>query len=137
MAKLMTWEEVAAFLGCGKYSWLQSGIPSVMHKKHKFYERSEVLKYVGIGKRKRGGNKITHCKGKDAWQALARTVILFAISEADIPVQNVIGLNGERIREEARNFLSEESEYQELLEDVAEWKDVFRIWRRKNLGENE
>ena len=57
-------------------------------------------------------------------------VLLFALVESENPVV-ICGDFSRNATEEAKEFLSKENWYTELLEELAEWPDFFRACRRR------
>lgn len=67
---------------------------------------------------------IVAIKGIDGWQSLARTVLYFAEQESRGVILRVSrhSKTEEQIIKEARDFMEADSEYKELLKDIANYE---------------
>lgn len=124
---MLSWAEARAFLHVAGDSPVKYRCPHIKLNKRFYYELSDLVDYKI--KLKKDRSHISHMTGKTGMQALARTVIMFALVES----QNPLSISGDLQKDpsvEAKEFLSEETWYTELLEDLAEWPDFFKSCKR-------
>lgn len=121
-----TWEELSKMFTLPKCA--KGKIPHGKGKKGRasLYDLADVESFMKSPSRR--PSKIVHCKGKDGWQCLARTVIAFSVVEAENPLA-INGQQREQEIEEARNFLASENWYTDILEGLAEWPDFFKAYK--------
>lgn len=123
----LTWPEAREFLRVGYNNPAKYRCPHQVKNKHYYYTMQDLLAYKE--RLKKRASHLSHSKGKDGIQALARTIIMFALVESENPVVVCGDFSGDAA-EEAKEFLSKENWYTELLEELAEWPDFFRACRR-------
>ena len=126
-----TWEELSKMFILPKCA--KGKIPHSKGKKGRasLYDLADVESYMRRPFRK--SSKIVHCEGKDGWQRLARTVIAFSVVEAEKPII----MNGQKTDEEmvkARDFLTNENWYTDILEGLAEWPDFFKAYKAHGVA---
>jgi hypothetical protein len=124
--EMLDWETARKFLGVGKNNSAKYRVPHEVKKKKAYYALSDLVEFkIHFDKTK---SKMSHATGKDGFQSLARTVLMFAAVEARKPAE--FPQTRKDTSMTAKDFLSGENWYTELLENIAEWPDFFKICER-------
>jgi hypothetical protein len=119
----LTWEEARGFLEVGNRNSARSRCPHKKVGRIQYYDIADLVEYKARLDKRRA--RMSHSTGRDGMQALARTIIMFALVESEHPVV-ICGSCTADASVTAKKFLTEESWYTELLEDLAEWPDFFK-----------
>lgn len=128
--KDFTWDEVYNFLGIKKSDKLKYKIPhkiSTSGRRRFLYTANRLSDFIDY-KKKVKTQKMSHCTGKNGWQQLARTIIAFAVVEANTPLATS-GTVPKEASLSARQFLSGKNWYTDILEELAEWPDFFKAYK--------
>lgn len=125
----LSWNEARALLHVDDKSPIKHKCPHLFINNRYYYELSDLADYMSASRK--SNCRLSHMKGKTGMQSLARTIIMFALVESQNPLK-IPGKDSQDNpnKKDAKDFLSEETWYTELLEGLAEWPDFFKACRR-------